>query len=145
MGQIYDTDGTPIQRLKPLANTDNLLFRGVGFSATATKTTSTDVEYEIVEERLINGVQLILNNHVVGDSADFKVVDKNNVLGYGAGVVLNVFGSGWLVSPSDSQPMIVLPYPANLYAGLFIRIVYHSIGTVNDVFVGANLFLHKKQ
>lgn len=147
-----DTDGTPLIRSMPLANTDNLLFKGTGVKGTATKATDantpieTNIDYKMPERRLINGVKIILKNHMFGDSAKFQVVDKDNVLGYGAGVVLNEFGTDWYFGDdAQDQDIIILPYPANIPADVYIRLKYKASGTASDVSVCMNLFLHKKQ
>ena len=140
-----DNDNSPIVRVRAFNNTDDLKFRGTGVSGTITKDTTGDIDYGMPENRYINGVDIMLKNHIWGDKLDFQVVDIDNVLGYGAGVVLDEFGSNWYVDPDRcEQGQILVPYPALVYSGLYIRIKYHSIGTVNDVELKANLFLHKK-
>lgn len=143
---LSDTDGTPLVRTKPLANTDNFLFRGTGFTNTATKNSTTNIDYKLPEDRFINGLELILKNHVFGDTVCLKVVDVDNILGYGAGVVLNQFGYTWNVyDDRQNQGIILIPYPAKILKDLYIRLTYVSHGTTDDVQVGANVFFHKKQ
>ena len=140
-----DTNGVPLTRSRAFANADNLKFRGTGVSGTATKNTTTSIDYKLTENRFVNGVQFILKNHVFGDSAQFQVVDVDNILGYGAGTVLDEFGTSWYFAEDvQTQGPFIIPYPALVNSGLYIRIVYNSTGTVNDVDVRLNLFLHKK-
>ena len=147
-----DTDGTPLIRAKPLSNTDNLLFKGTGVSGTAAKATDantpveTNIDFKLPETRLINGVMIILKGHVFGDSGKFQVVDVDNILGYGAGVVLNEFATNWyFVATEQDQHPVMTPYPANLPKDLYVRLKYKATGTETDVKVLLNLFLHKKQ
>jgi hypothetical protein len=122
---------------------DKVKFRGEGISFTATAGTATSYDYRIAEARLLDGTQLILKGHAFGDSVDFKVVDVDNILGYGAGLVLDTFSSGWYVAEDiQNQGQIRIPYAAEVLAGLYIRLVYHSVGGA-DVLVKANLFAHK--
>lgn len=140
-----DSTGIPLVRIKAFNNTDDLRFRGTGITGIATKNTSTNIDYRMPENRFINGADLILKDQEWGDSIKFQVVDIDNLLGYGAGVVLDEFGTDWqVVSDQQNQGQIIIPYPALVNAGLYIRIVYTSTGTVNDVSVKCNLFLHKK-
>lgn len=122
---------------------DKVKFRGVGISGTATAGTTTNIDHKLTEARLLDGVKLILKDQAFGDSVRFQVVDVDNILGYGAGLVLDEFGSSWYVS-SDSQDQgaINLPYSAEVIANLYVRIIYNSTGGSN-VSVKANLWLHK--
>lgn len=122
---------------------DKVKFRGKGVAGTATAGTSTNIDHKLTEARLIDGVKLILKDQAFGDSVKFQVVDVDNILGYGAGMVLDEFGTDWFVSAdSQDQGAINLPYSAEVAAGLWLRIVYNSTGATN-VSVQANLWLHK--
>ena len=119
-------------------------FRGLGKAWTATKTITNNLQFKLTEERAIDRIQLILKDHVDGDKVHFEIVDVDNVLGYGAGVVLDRFGEDWYMDESiANQGIIDVGYYANVYANLYIRVVYVSIGTVNDVNVKCNFWLHK--
>jgi hypothetical protein len=150
-----------LRKDKPFADTDGFYFRGIGQKWSAAAGVSTNCDYKILEERYVNGINLILKNHVYGDSVKFQVVDKEFLFAgvlYPAtytggipwstavptGVVLNEFGSSWYVSEdTQAQGFLILPYPAKLLANFYIRIVYTSTAA-NAVDVCANLFLHKK-
>jgi hypothetical protein len=122
---------------------DKVKFRGVGIAFTGTSGVSTTYNYQVTEARLIDGVQILVKDHAFGDSIDFKVVDVDNVVGYGAGVVLDTFATGWYVaSDAQDQGQIRLPYSAEVIAGLYLRIIYNSVGATN-VDVKINLFAHK--
>lgn len=130
-------------QVKPFADSMGYRARFQGVVGTATAGQATNIDYQLTETRYINGVHLMLKDHVYGDTIDFKVVDMDNILGYGAGVVLDTFGTAWNVaSDSEAQFPVVLSYPAQLVQGLYIRVVYHSTGESN-VQVRANLHLHK--
>ncbi len=124
-------------------NADKVRFRGVGISFTATAGTATSYDYLISEGRIIDGTQIILKDHAFGDHVAFKIVDVDNMFGYGAGVVLETFGDTWYVaSDKQDQGHIRMPYSAEIIAGLYIRVVYTSVGATN-VGVKLNLFVHK--
>lgn len=142
--QMGDSDGIQLTRSRAFSNSDGFRFRGKGITGTATKNDSSNIDYKLTEERYINGVNLILKDHVWGDSVKFQVVDKDGVY-YPAGTVLDEFGTDWYVDPAIcAQGQIIIPYPAKVIANLYLRIVYSSVGTVNNVSLKANLFLHKK-
>lgn len=138
---------------KPFKDAQGFRARMKGFMGTAIKGTVTNIDCQIAEERFLNGVNLVLNNHEYGDNICFQVVDKDRLY---AGilypvevpgeVILDEFGCNWYVSADkQDQDQIIVPYPARIYSGLYIRIVYNSIGTQNDIGVAINLYLHKKE
>lgn len=162
LSELKDTEGALLSRQRAFANADGFRFRGRGVRGIATKTTTTNLDFLISEERWINGVNLILKNQTVDDDIRFQIVDKTYVyagvlypatytggiawsVAQPSGVILDEFGETWNMSEdSQDQGSIILPYPARILAGLYIRIKYTSVGTVNDVLVRANLYLHKK-
>ncbi len=124
-------------------NADSVKFRGKGISFTATAGTTTSYDYKITEGRLINGTQLIVKDSTFGDSVKFQVVDVDNIFGYGAGIVLDEFATDWnIAADQQGQGATLLPYSAEIVAGLYLRFVYTSTGATN-VSVACNLFLHK--
>lgn len=140
-----DSEGVPLVRPRAFASSDGFRARFKGIiNGTATKNTTTNLDYLVSEERFINGVRIIVDSHVFGDSIGLQVVDVDNILGYGAGLVLDTFGESWYLDPTTStQPDVEVSYPAKISAGLYIRAVYTSTGTVDDVSVILNAFLHK--
>jgi hypothetical protein len=123
-------------------NADKVKFRGVGLAFTAAAGVSTTFDYKLTSARVIDGTQVIAKDHVFGDNIDFQVVDVDNILGYGAGTVLDNFGASWyLAADKQDQGHIRMPYSAELIANLYIRVVYHSVGGTN-VSVKLNLFVH---
>ena len=140
-----DSDGVPLARQRAFANDDGFRFRGKGISGTATKNATTNLDYKVTEARSINNVKLIYKNHVFGDTVKFQIVDVDNIYGYGAGLVLDEFGLDWnLEEDRQGQGQEMLPYRASIVTNLWIRIVYISVGTENDVSLRVNLYLHKK-
>lgn len=122
---------------------DKVKFRGVGVAFTATAGTTTNGDHKFTEGRLVDGVQIIVKDHAFGDSLKLQIVDVDNMLGYGAGVVLDEFASNWYVATDQqSQGIVRLPYSAEVIANLYVRIVYNSTGATN-VSVRVNLFAHK--
>lgn len=139
-----DTRGYSILRQAAFTDTEGMRFRGTGITGTATAGATTNIDYALPEDRYINGMEMFLTNHVDGDNITFQVVDVNNILGLGAGAVLDEFATNWYVAADESrQGHYLLSYPALLYQGLYVRIRYTSVGGTN-VTVRANLFLHKK-
>lgn len=118
-----------------------------GFSGAATKNSTTNIDCAIPDDYIISGAQMILKNHVWGDKINVQVVDKDNVLGFGADTVLSQYVSDWFIDNSiQSQGVVRSPdilsggLPVN---GLYIRFIYVSIGTALDVDVLINFYFYE--
>lgn len=125
--------------------TDQFTFAGEGFTATATKNTTTNLDYKITGDRYINGLQMLCTNQAANDSATLQIVDKDNVLGYGTNVVLSQFATNWQIADGNQdQGIIQLPFRGKIPANCYIRIRYTSTGILTNVTVNGNIFLHQK-
>lgn len=85
-----------------------------------------------------NGVQYYAKDAAVGDSLTFQVVDVDGIL-YPAGTVLEEFGKNYFVMPN--HPVEIVLYKARLLVGMYVRVIYKSVGTVDVKFV-CNLYRH---
>lgn len=119
--------------------------RAKGYSSAATLGATTNHNFAVgAEDRYMNGLVILLKDHVFGDTMALQVVDVDNLLGFGAGAMLNEFGTSWNVAgDQQNQGLISFPYNAKINAGLYLRVVYTSTGTV-EVKVRVNFLLHKK-
>ncbi len=107
-------------------------FKGFGFTGTASAGQLTNLDYKLTESRLVYGGQIILKNHEFADKLSFQVVDVDNILGLGAGVVLGEYMKDWHVaSDVQTQPPVFVNYPTDVMAGLYLRIAYTSTGSTN--------------
>jgi len=119
-----------------------LNYRGTGVRGTAAASTTTNIDYKLPEDRLALGAEVILKGHVFDDSMTFQVIDIDGVLAP-AGTVLNQFIVDWnVVEDTQLQPEKLIPYPAKIFSGLYIRLIYTSTGS-NTVSVHINYDLHK--
>jgi hypothetical protein len=124
-------------------NSKNVNCDGRGAIGTVSAGTTGNVDYTLSDDCIITGGMLRSLNSAFGDSANFQIVDVNNVLGYGNNVVLNQFLTNWyMVADRQEQMNENFPYPAKIITGLVLRVVYTSTGT-SDVTICANYRLHK--
>ena len=151
VASIVDVDpatGRQIMLMDAFAYNGQYNVKATGFQGTAAQNTTTNVDFAIgSEDRYIQGVRLILRNHSFGDTVDFQIVDKDNVLGYGAGAVLNQFATSFNInSEVQDQGQTAFNYVARIPANTYIRLIYHSVGSIlaPDVQILLNCFLHKK-
>jgi hypothetical protein len=116
-----------------------------GFRGTATAGTTTNIDFAIgAEDRHISGLSLMLVNHAEADTIGLSIVDVDNILGYGAGVVLKTFAQTWNVDHEKShQGTNSFNFVAKILAGLYIRVSYVSTGGTN-VTVKLNTIIFKK-
>jgi hypothetical protein len=125
--------------------TPDFIFEGNGMDFTAAHGSATSEDFKILEAGqpglYINGGDLYTKNAEVGDWIAVQAVDVDNILGYGAGTVLNEWVKKWYVAPSGTQS-VSTPYAGKIPGGLYLRIVYHSTGAT-DVKVAMNLRLHQ--
>lgn len=72
-----------------------------------------------------------------------QVIDIDNILGYGAGLVLDEYVTDfYLVSDSEFQVQIDCPYIALVPPGLYIRLKYTNTSILDPVEVAVNLITH---
>lgn len=127
------------------SNNVNFLARGVTGTVPAGLIAGIDLKMD--DDMLITGCQMSTKGAAFGDYVNLRVVDVDNVMGFGAGAILNQFCDKWYLMGDGSangtqQIFIQVPYPAKLSAGLYLRADYHSTG-VTTVQVNINYLLHK--
>lgn len=169
-----DEEGRRVITPAPFSETGGFFFRGTGFKSIANKSEdgiqpkTTNLDFELFEDRYINGVRMILKNHTFEDSVYFEIIDKEFYFAgtlypatpYEAGVpvpenipwsaimpdgmILNRFGKDWQLSEESDQGRELLKYPAKIFSQMTIRIVFKTYST-EDVIVKCNLYLHEKK
>ncbi len=116
-------------------------------NGTATKNATTDFDWQMPQLQYpagtdrtsyFDGIEYWTDGEP-GDYCDFQVVDVDGIA-YPAGTVLEEFGTQVYLLPNVLQDIVL--YKAKIVTGMYLRLKYTSIGTVNDVKVIANLFRH---
>lgn len=121
-------------------NESGYSFRGMGDTAAVTAgANDVDVLIHATEARLVNGAEVWLDSTAFGSYVTFQVVDVDNVLGYGAGLVVEEFGDKWQIHPGVVTKAFP-GYVANIPIGLYIRFKVNSADTTDFYF---NIHLHK--
>jgi hypothetical protein len=120
----------------------NANFQGTKFSSFPS--TSTTHDFKVDDDHILDGCEIsAIGQIALGDYFIGQVVDKDNILGFGAGVILNQFVPKWFLVPGVIRQLdFSSRYPAKILNGLYLRIIYVSTGlTPVDVIV--NYKLHK--
>ena len=93
--------------------------------------------------KYMNGGELITDgNAAFGDWVEVQVVDHDNLLGYGVDTVLKAWVAKWFVNWKSCHDSIMTPYAGLPPAGMYLRLIYHSVGA-SDVGFALNLLMHK--
>jgi hypothetical protein len=128
-------------KLEPFAD-PIVKFAGDGMEGVATHGTSTNFDFHLTTTKAVYGAQYFAQNSVMGDSVTFEVVDVDNLLGAGAGYVISKFVDKWYVIPNTFVD-VPLPLASTIPAGLYIRVVYNSVGS-QDVNMIVNFYMTVK-
>lgn len=131
-----------VRRVSDL-DADKALFAVQGMKGTATANSTTNIDWKFPEERWVSGGMLLVNNGVWGDHVSLEIVDKDNILGYGADTVLNTFATNFYIQPGNQlQGIIECPYIAQIPANIYLRVKYTNISLLTAAGVAFNLFSH---
>ncbi len=118
-------------------------FKGKGVYQVCTKNSTTNIDFQMPADRYLNGANWYCKDAELGDYFVFQVVDVDNLLGYGAGLVLSTWVEKWYVGPNE-WIFFQSPTAGLVNAGFYLRGIYTSVGTVNDVKVFINYHLNVK-
>ena len=120
-------------------NTD---FKGAKFTVTANGNTNCD--FKVLDDSILDGLVLDVVDSALGDKITFQVIDKDNVLGYGENVVLKQFATDIYVAPGIVRQVdYASSYPAKIYAGLYLRMIYTSTSLTLSPTILIRYKLHK--
>lgn len=121
---------------------DKLQFNAQGVKANPSLNTATNLDLYFSDDHLITGFWLVCSGAASGDKVALQAIDTDNIMGFGAGTVLKQFATNiYLASNFDAQ--FDVAYPAKIYAGLSLRIIYTSTSLLGSPFFAANFKLHK--
>ena len=137
-----DDDGNPIVRTSGVRSERKKRIRFVGthsFTVLAGESEQQDWKIPQLIHKGTNvpsiflGVRFCAEGGGLTDQLNFQVVDVDNILGYGAGVVLDEFGKDFYVFPGN--PHTIREFAAQLPVGLYIRVVYKNNSVQSAQFV----------
>ena len=108
---------------------------------------STSIDLAITDDHLLTGIQVLAKGTVFGDTITMEVVDVMgtlpNGLSFPPNSVLNKFGTTLgIVDDTELKFNEESEYPAKIFGGLVLRVIYNSTGASN-VAVEINYKLHK--
>jgi hypothetical protein len=127
-------DGTMYVRVTEKTVGKYMQLLGFEFNCPAGQTTNYDVKWTVDIE--LTGARAFVSAGDTGSKANLTVVDKDNILGYGAGLVITQFGkdvpSNVLAHGCEASTTTA----ATIGAGLYVRIQYVNNGVEDRVMYG---------
>lgn len=137
-----DLNGKTVITVSPFADNSHVEFRGQGIANSIPFGTIKNIDLKTPFDVYFNGLQIIIQNHVLGDNVDLQIVDVDGVVGP-AGTVLETFANSWfMATDKQDQGTFLLNYKAKILKDLYFRVKYHSTGGTN-VNIYMNFWLHK--
>ena len=109
-----------------------------GITGTATANTTTNFDYLMAADWALYGCALIQNDGAFGDYVTLTIIDKDNVLGYGANATIATIITKGYVDPQSTRVEVISNYARTIPAGLYIRLAYKSTDADTDVKVAVN-------
>lgn len=115
-------------------------FLGDAISATVNANSTANIDYKMTTPCALFGAELIQLGANFGDYVKFQVIDKDNILGFGANTILNEWVTKWYVDPTSSRWKVQSEYGATIPADIYIRLIYTNTNALTQVKVALNLF-----
>ena len=121
---------------------DEFDYHGDGVIGTATKNTTTNIDFKVGHNKCyVNGGEIIFKDANWGDYIKVEVVDKDGVA-YPAGTVLKTYIPKRYLHPDIGKADLNVPYAGHIPNGIYLRVKYTSTSTTTDVKVAVNYWLH---
>jgi hypothetical protein len=136
---ITDAMSSQLMDTKQVFLPTGLKVAAFGFKFTATKNTETSFDHKLIQDVRLRGGAVETEGHVMGDKADLSIVDVDNILGFGAGLVVALYFDGWNIPKSGVVDVLEPTMGDNVPKDLYVRCIYTSVGDTDDVKVGVNL------
>lgn len=114
-----------------------------GVTAAVANGTTSNMDLTLTDDCLLTGVVFFTNASGYGDYVQLQVVDASGAFTGTPGTVLLQPATNWYVSPGSYLSMDA-DYPAKIYAGLTLRVVYTNVAIgLGSTQIFMNYKLHK--
>lgn len=138
-----DISNNPIIATAPFSSNENYEAKYQGFHGSIPPGSTASLDFKIINERYISGMQMIVKGAGPNDVVGLFVVDKDAVF-YPTETVLKQFGETWGIDDQfQQQDDIEIGFVAKINAGLYLRFTYTNTGT-NTVRFTSNTYLYQK-
>lgn len=110
-----------------------------GLSGTADANATTNFDYQFASKLIIFGFGMIQNGGHFGDYIKIQLIDKDNVLGYGANFIVATPVNKAYLDPSTTLLRFISDYGKTVPSGLYLRLAYTNTAEEDTVQVALNL------
>lgn len=115
-----------------ILGSDSLTLNPFGAKLTPAAGTLTNCDVVLPANMVLKGGIIFSNNSVIGDHISISVLDKDNVLGFGATpeapIVLGTYVISWYVMPGIENKVEDISISQPMPQGLYLRVAYTSVG-----------------
>ena len=111
-----------------------------GITGVAAANTTTAFDYRIASPLCIYGFALIQQGASFGDYISLQIIDKDNILGYGANFIVSTIITKGYADPNTTRIVDKSEYARTIPIGLYVRINYTNTALITSVNVAANFF-----
>jgi hypothetical protein len=120
-------------------DTSKVSARIQGMQGTAGTNTTTNIDWSFPEECWLVGGQLLVNSALWGSYLQMQIVDKDNVLGGGAGAVVETVATNFYVqSDLQIQDTVSICTPILVSAGVYLRLRYTNTSLITAASISFN-------
>ena len=124
------------------ADSFNIYPFGILFTAPLNKTTEYD--YKIPFNVFLKGCAMLSSPGTIGDYiSSIEVVDKDNILGLGEGIVLGSYLNNWYVFPNMKNQVEDISLSQEVFANLYLRVIYVNVSLSLDTQVVINFIAYQ--
>ena len=137
-----------IQQVAITLSEDAFKISAEGFKFLANANTTTTFDYQLNQKFMFRGLSFLSNNAILGDYINVQLVDKDNVLGLGAGIILaSPIKKGYIMPTINSGPIYREDVSSSQIPieGLYLRVNYTNASLLNNVDIYVNLFLYERE
>lgn len=114
----------------------------INFSAGPGTTTTND--FKLLTPTRFKGGEMFVNNLTLGDFGQIQIIDKDNVLGFGANFVLSDWIPKWFVFPGVTNTMESQELSTVVPANVYLRTKYTNTSILTTASVYLNIRAYKK-
>jgi hypothetical protein len=120
-------------------------FLGDSISGIAEANSTTDIDYKMTGNYIIYGAEMLYDRALHGDSIQFQIIDKDNILGYGAGLVVHNWIVKWYIDSHANSMRQLSDFGGTVLKDLYIRLKYTNIDENSGINVKVNFFFICKE
>lgn len=114
-----------------------------GIQATANLNSQTIIDTKITDDAFVRGIDFMANGQIFNDKATLQIIDKDAVYYPANTVLLQPAKDFNIPMTADALSCFDAVVPKKILGGLYVRVIYTSVGLIANVGLQLNLRLLK--